>query len=153
SHELVKRLTTATPAAKRAIILAIGRIGAEGAEDALVNVFRLDDGRDLYLSDAVVRALERLGQPGGRRLCDLAESGVDNDRDSVVDGFRTLRTGAGVSSLPELVNNPHLKPVQRAELIKSFGNYLLDPPLTAEPLIDMLLAQQGAPTPVKMAGL
>ena len=88
-----------------------------------------------------------------RQLLDLAESGVDKDRDRVVDAFLTLRTRAGVTSLPELLKNPHLRPAQKAELIKSFGNYLFDPPLTADPLIEVLLSQTGAPTLVKMAGL
>ena len=153
SNELVKAMVTAGPAAKRAMVLAIGRIGADGAQDSLASAFAADDGRDLYLSDAIIRALERLGDRGIRKLLDIAESGVDKERDRVVDAFRTLRCRAGMTALPELIKNPHLRPAQKAELVRSYGNYLLDPPLTADPLIDLLLAQSEAPTLVKMAGL
>src|SRR5262249_16910604 len=49
ANELVQVLYEPDAAVKRAIILAIGRIGAPGAEDVLVNVFRADQGKDIYL--------------------------------------------------------------------------------------------------------
>src|SRR5262249_22689398 len=83
-NELTRTLYESDPAVRRALVLAIGRVGAPGAEDALVNVFRADHGKDVYLNDGIVRAIERLGDRGVRRLVDLADSGVAKDLDRVV---------------------------------------------------------------------
>src|SRR5262249_43738007 len=102
-NELTKTLYESDPAVRRALVLAIGRIGAPGAEDVLVNVFRADHGKDIYLTDGIIRAIERLGDRGVRRLVDLADSGVSKDLDRVVDAFLTLRTPAGAKALPDLL--------------------------------------------------
>jgi putative membrane-bound dehydrogenase-like protein len=152
-NALVSTLHGSDAAADRAISLAIGRIGAPGAEDVLATVFKFDSGPDIYLSDGIIRALERLGTRGVHRLLDVANSGVDRDRDKVVAAFLTLRTRPGADALPYLLQNPHLGLTQRVDLIRSYANYLLDPALGPEPLIQILRAQLQAAPEVKRAGL
>ena len=150
---LVQALGNGNPAVKRAVALAIGRIGAPGAEDYLIAEFRADRGGDLYLTDGLIRSLERLGPRGIAKFIELSNSGVARQIDRVVDAFATLRTRPAANALPDLLLNPHLRTAQRVELIKSFGNYLFDPPLGPEPLIRALERQSDQPAEVKKAGL
>ncbi len=85
-----------------------------------------------------MRAIERLGKPGIDRLLALAESGVKKETDRVVDTFAVLRTRAGYEGLPNLLKYPHLTRGQRDKLIRSCGNYLLDPPIAPDPLFAYL---------------
>jgi putative membrane-bound dehydrogenase-like protein len=150
---LLSIVEDANPAVRRAVYLAIGRIGADGAPDVLANVLSFDDGRDVYLRDGLVRAIERLGSAGMERLIALAESGVKKDLDKVVEVFSGLRSRAGAEALPTLLKNEHLTAAQRATLLKSYANYLLEPPVSVEPALAFLLADPNEPAEVKMAGL
>src|SRR5262249_45572390 len=62
-------------------------------------------------------------------------------------------TRPAVQLLPALLRNPHLKTAQRVALMKSFGNYLFDPPLGPDLLLEALKAQADQPAEVKKAGL
>ncbi len=64
-----------------------------------------------------------------------------------------LRTRAGYEGLPALLKYPHLQVPQRVQLVRSFGNYLLDPPISLEPMIDYLNTKAGEPIEVKRAGV
>jgi HEAT repeat protein len=141
---LITYLGDNDPSVRRAVALAIGRIGAPGAAGALVNIFRFDDGEDVFLTDGLVRAIERLGSAGIQQLLDLADSGVDKERDKVVEAYLGLRTQAAAESLPKLLKNPHLSIAQRAALVRSFSNYLLDPPVSPNILLDYLTTQSEA---------
>src|SRR5262249_40293107 len=125
-HEaLVQDLNDTDPAARRAGFLAIGKGGAPRAADTLANGLHANDAKDEYLHDGLVRAIERLGKAGVEKLLELADSGVDKDRDRVVDAFVALRTEAGAAALPKLLKNWHLSVKQKAALIRSYSNYLL----------------------------
>jgi putative membrane-bound dehydrogenase-like protein len=138
-HEaLLKALNDNDLAVRRAVALAMGRVAAPGAADALVNTLAFDEEQDVYLRDGIVRAIERLGKPGIDRLLALAESGVRKETDRVVDAFAALRTRAGYEGLPNLLKYPHLSREQRFKLIRSCENYLLDPPISPDPLFDYL---------------
>jgi hypothetical protein len=131
----------------------MGRIGAEGAADNLVNALAFDDGKDVYLRDGLVRAIERVGKPGIDRLLALAESGDEKSLVKVVEAFDALRTRPGADAVPALLKYPHLSVAQRAGLVRSYGNYLLDPPVDLEPVMDYLLANPHEAVRVKLAGL
>jgi putative membrane-bound dehydrogenase-like protein len=150
---LLDRLGDSEPEVRRAAALAIGRIAAPGAADALVNTLAFDRGKDRYLTDGLLRAIERLGKEGIQKLLDLADSGVARDRDRVVDAFLALRTAPAVPFLATLLQNPHLDAGQRAGLVRSYSNYLLDPPVNLEPMIDYLLRHPRDDARVKRAGL
>lgn len=150
---LLKALATEDPALQRAVALAMGRLAAPGAADALANTLAFNDGKDLVLHDGLIRAIESLGKPGLERLVALADSGVQKDLDRVVDVFSALRTRPGVELLPILLKNPHLSIEQRAVLIGSYNNYLLDPGISLEPLLNYLLANPAEPALVKRAAL
>src|SRR5262249_7512450 len=74
---LVEQLDSFSPAVRRSVVLALGRIGTPGVEDFLINVYKNDTGGDVYLTDAIVRALERRRESGMHKFIELAESGVE----------------------------------------------------------------------------
>jgi putative membrane-bound dehydrogenase-like protein len=150
---LLPLMDDAEPAVRRAAALAVGRIAAPGAADALAVALQFDDGNDRWVRDGLVRAVERLGRPGLERLMDLANSGVTKDRDNVVEVFRALRTAPAVPLLGRLLENPHLGATQRAGLVRSYGNYLLDPPLSPAPMLGYLTRHPGEDARVKRAGV
>jgi len=150
---LLRALATEDPALKRAVALAMGRLASPGAADALVNTLAFDDGKDVYLRDGLIRAIESLGRPGLERLTTLADSGVSKELERVVEAFAACRIGPAVEFLPALLKNPHLSIEQRAALITSYNNYLLDPPLSLEPVLDYLLANPREAAAVKRAAL
>jgi putative membrane-bound dehydrogenase-like protein len=135
---LIQVLNDQNPAARRAIILAIGKVGAPAAADTLATTLQFSDGKDEYLHDGIIRAIERLGARGMEKLLDLADSGVDRDRDRVVEAFQAMRSEAAAAALPKLLKNPHLSVAQRAALVRSFNNYLLDPPISLDPVLPYL---------------
>jgi quinoprotein glucose dehydrogenase len=151
---LLEALSDQDPAVRRAVALAMGRVQAPGAADALVNLLAFDDGRDVYLRDGYLRAVESLGKPGMERLIALGETGVAKDTDRVVEAFLALRTRPAFEALPALLANPHLSAAQRASLVRSCTNYLLDPPVALEPILDFLADRAEAAAPaVQRAGL
>jgi hypothetical protein len=131
----------------------MGRVGAAGAADCLGNAFAFEEGRDLQLRDGILRALEALGKPGIEALLTLAESGDEKNLEKAVDAFTALRTRPAADALPRLLLNPHLSIARRADLIRSYANYLFDPPVSLEPLLTYLLAHPEEPAAVKLAGL
>jgi len=150
---ILRLLNDAHPAVKRTAIAAMGRLGSAGAADPLVNAWKADDGRDPFLSDAAVRALERLGKPGFEALLASAKSGNAAELQHVIVAFLGFRSRAAAEALPDLLNDPHTTPEQRAALLRSYGNYLLEPALPTAPIAAWL---QGRPTEanvVKIAGL
>ena len=154
THEaLSKLLSDDSNAVRRSAAIAIGRINADGAADTLISTWKSDDGRDRFLTDGYVRAIERLGKPGMEALLVLAKSGVKNDLDRVTAAFISFRTPEAVKVLPELLNDPHLVAQQRAELLQSYANYLFDPPLSLEPVATYLVTHPNEPAVVKIAGI
>jgi putative membrane-bound dehydrogenase-like protein len=150
---LLKALNDADPAVRRAVALAMGHVAADGAADALVNTLAFDEGKDAYLRDGLVRAIEALGKPGIDRLVALGHSGVDKDLERVVEAFAAMRTRPAADAVPSLLDNPHLSIAQRAALIRSYENYLLDPPVSLEPALKYLAGHPDEATAVKIAGL
>jgi putative membrane-bound dehydrogenase-like protein len=137
-QDLVQALDDTYPAVQRALALAIGRIGADGAADTLVNLFKFDSGKDRYLTDGIVRGIERLGKPGIDALVNLANSGMDKDLQRTVTAFTMLRCPGGADTLPDLLKNVHLTSVQKVMLIESYNNYLFDPPISLDPVVRYL---------------
>ena len=154
-ESLVKALGDESPAVRRSAALAIGRIGAAGAGDLLVNAWQADAeaADDPFLTDAYLRGLEAAGRPGIASLVALSLSGDKADLDRVAAAFTGLRSPAAAAALPKLVANPHLSPDQRADLILSYANYQFEPPLSVAPLVDYLARHPDADPVVRTAGL
>lgn len=150
---LAKRLSDESPVVRRAAALAVGRLGAGSAPDALVAAWKADDGKDAFLTDAYLRALERLGKKGIDALLSVAQSGDDALLKKVAEAFTALRTKPAFDALPQLLPNPHLKAEQRAALVRSYLNYQFDPPLSLDPLAKYLSTHPDEPAEVKLAGL
>jgi quinoprotein glucose dehydrogenase len=150
---LLKALGDKDAAVKRAVALAMGRLNAEGAADSLLASYKFDDGKDVYLTDGYLRALERCGKVGIERLVGLAKSGDDPDRAHAVAAFLALRTADGAAAIPEMLRNPHLTTDQRVALVRSYANYLLDPPVSLEPLLDYLADRPKEPLAVQAAAI
>ena len=135
---LLRALTDSAPEVRRSAALAMSRVAAPGAADVLVNTWAFDDGHGTVLSDGLVRAIENLGKPGVSRLIALGESGVQKETDKVVQAFTMFRTRPGADAIPRMLENPHLNAAQRIALLRSYNNYLLDPPASLAPALDYL---------------
>jgi putative membrane-bound dehydrogenase-like protein len=171
SHEALNQAILDPDAlVRRSIALAMSRVGADGAEDVLVSTLQNDSGKDEFLFDGLIRAVENLGKRGIDKLVGLSDNGEPRDLQRVIEAFQALRTRPAYDALPALLKNYHLAPEQKAALLQSFTNYLLDPPISMEPVADYLLALPKAPprgssvppkvakelqalAPVKLAGL
>lgn len=117
THEhLLKILGDPEYAVRRAVALAIGRLQAPTAGEVLINALRFDENQDRALTDGLLRALERTGRSGQRKLLDLANSGSDADLRRVVFWIENLRRGDQADLAAELIDNPHLSPAQRQSL-------------------------------------
>src|SRR5262249_2492899 len=112
-----------------------------------------DDGEDVYLRDGLVRAIEMLGKPGIERLLGLAESGSEKDLIKVVEAFAGLRTRPAAEAVPGLLRNPHVSIIQRAALVRSYGNYLPAPPPDLAPALKYLTDHPEEPAVVQLAGV
>ena len=150
---LVKVLEDTTPSVRRAVALAISRVAGPGAADALAAAVGREESRDVYLFDGLSRAVEGLGQRGLERLIAVADSGVQTETDRVVEAWLGFRTRPAADKIPELLKNPHISSKQRAELVRSYGNYLLDPPISLEPLLDYLAANPNEGERVRLAAI
>jgi putative membrane-bound dehydrogenase-like protein len=150
---LVKAIADTNPAVRRAAALGIGRLGQDGSGDTLVNALRHDADADVYLKDAYVRGIERLGKPGVESVLALAQSGSDKDKDLAVAIFLAFRTKPGADALPELLLNPHVTTDQREALVRSYTNYQTDPPISLDPLADYLAKRPNEPVNVLLAAV
>ena len=72
------------------------------------------------------------------RLIGLAESGVPEDRASALEAFRGMRTREAADVLPAMLAYPHNDYREKVSLIRSYHNYLLEPPVSLKPLRDYL---------------
>jgi glucose/arabinose dehydrogenase len=154
AHEaLLEHLGDSELAVRRAVALAIGRLAAPGAADALVNAFHFDDGKDAALREGLVRAIERLGKDGLDKLLDLANSGEDRARDKVVEAFALMRTRPAAEYVARLLEYPHLTVAQETALVRSLGYYRLDPPLKLDAMVAYLAKHPKTDSRVKLAGI
>jgi putative membrane-bound dehydrogenase-like protein len=150
---LIKALTDESRAVRRSAALALGRIGADSASDAILNAWKADDGQDAFLTDAYLRALEKLGSRGIKALLAVAQSGDDAILKKVAQAYTTLRTRPAFDALPELLAHPHLNPDLKTDLVRSYLNYQFDPPLSMEPLAQFLTSRPNEPVAVRITGL
>jgi len=149
---LLRALNDAAPEVRRSAALAMSRVAADWAPDNLVNTWAFDDDRDPYLRDGLVRAIEGLGKPGAERLIALGESGSRKELDKAVQAFTMMRMRPAVDALPRMLENPHLTTPQRAALVRSYENYLLDPPVSLAPMVQYLIDHPAEDPSVKLAG-
>jgi putative membrane-bound dehydrogenase-like protein len=150
---LVRAMGDEHPAVRRVAALAVGRVGAPEAADALVKAWAADDGKDVFLSDALVRGVERLGTDGVAALLKAADAGDARLRDRVALAFTAFRTRPAFDALPKLIASANYTPGQRADLVRSYANYLFDPPVSFDPLADLLAGRPNEAAAVKVAGL
>jgi putative membrane-bound dehydrogenase-like protein len=141
------------PAVRRALALAMGRNAAPASADALVNLFRFDLGKDRYLHDGLLRAIERTGKEGIVKLVEVVDSGIEEERNKVYEAWLGLRIRPAAEMIPEFLRSPHPNAEQRAALIRSYSNYQLDPPLSLEPLLAYLVEHPSEAVLVKRAAV
>jgi HEAT repeat protein len=153
TEAMLQQLEDRDPNARRALFLALGHIGGADAADGLVNTFKYDEGKDIVLTDGMLHGVERAGKAGIAKLVALAESGDEKDHDRVLDIFVGLRTRPAAEAIPGLLKYPHLTVRQRVDLLRSFGDFRLEPALSLDPVVDYLTANTDAPPTVKLAGL
>jgi hypothetical protein len=139
-------------AVRRAAALALARTAEPEVADILANALVADENKDPVFVEGLVRAIEMLGKTGVERLTAQAESGEQKKVNRIVETFRRLRIRPAADALPHLLKYPHLSIQQRADLVRSWNNYLLDPPVDLGPLVDYLVKSDEA-TAVKRAGV
>ncbi|QDU22112.1 PVC-type heme-binding CxxCH protein [Urbifossiella limnaea] len=148
---LLVALSDSDQTVRRAAALGLGRVGVPAAAEALLAAWRTDEAADVYLRDAHVRGVERLGKAGVDALLTLAQSG-DNEFKAAVEIMLTLRSREAAAGLPDLLATPHATPAQREALVRSYTNYQLDPPVSLDPLVDYLRTRRDeAPAVVAAA--
>jgi putative heme-binding domain-containing protein len=147
AHEaLEQQLGDLDLAARRAAYMAIGKLGAAGAGDVIVNGIQFDKRQDDYFTDGLARALEYVGKDAIAKLLALSDSGSETDLERVVEVFPTLRTRAAADKIPTLLKNYHLKPEQKIALIRAYLYCQVDPPVSVEPLLRFLDELPKEPT-------
>ncbi len=138
-HEsLVRLLNEENLGVRRAMYLALGKNSADGVADVLVSAAQFDNGKDEYLSDGILRAIEATGKKTFPKLMTLADSGEAKDLDRLLDIYSAFRTREAAEQIPTLLKHYHVKAPQKAALIRSYNYYQLDPPLSLAPLAKYL---------------
>lgn len=146
---LIGMLNEDDPLARRSVYMALGRIAAPGVEDVLVGALQQDNGKEEYVFDGLVRAIEYVGKPAMEKMLGLADTGVAKDLEKCVEAFMAMRTREAYQALPILLKSYHLTPNQRANLVRSANNYQLDPPITLDPIVDYLATLPRTPAKVQ----
>ena len=150
---LLEALADGDPGVRRSVALALGRIQGPGAYDHLAGAFSFDDGKDPFISDAYLRALERGGTDGLERLLALGDSGDQKLTDRVADAFLAMRSPAAAKLIPQLLRSPHLNTSERAAILRSCANYRTHPPIDFAALIEYLEKEADDEAELKLAGV
>jgi quinoprotein glucose dehydrogenase len=150
---VARRLLDETVLVRRSAALAVGRLHLDGLADNLVNAILADDKKDPFLSDAYLRGLERLGNPGLQALLRATQSGDNTAEKKLIPAFTGLRSRLAADMIPELLINPHLDGQQKASLIRSYMNYQFDPPYEPLKLLTHLTNHPDDGAEVNVAGL
>ncbi len=149
---LAKASNSADPAVRRAAVLALPRIDPS-CSGVLIAAWKESPTKDVYLADAYVRALERLGKDGIDALMEAAATGDAALRDRAATAFASLRTKPAFDALPKIIAAEYWLPGQRAELIRSYSNYLFDPMPSAEPFANFLASRPNESAAALLAGV
>lgn len=118
-NALLRHLGSDNNPLRREIILAIGKINAEGTADSLVNGVLFYDGNDPLVMDAFTRSLEFTGNDGLDRLNSVGDSGVKKDLRKALDVLGAMRDESAVPAIETWLKNVNLTSGDRAELIRS----------------------------------
>jgi quinoprotein glucose dehydrogenase len=149
---MAKAAHDADPAVRRAAVLALPRVDP-GCSGVVIAAWKENKIKDVYLEDAYLRALERLGQQGIDALVEAAKTGDAAKRDRVALAFTSLRTKPAYDALPKLIAAEYFTPGQRADLIRSYSNYLFDPMPSPDKLAEFLAARPNESAAVLLAGV
>lgn len=140
------------PAVRRAAVLAFPRIQSTGSR-LVVDAWLQEKSNDVYLNDAYLRSLERFGKPGIDALMRTASRGDADVRNRVAAAMTSLRTKAAYELLPKLIAADVFTSEQRAELIRSYSNYLFDPMPSLDHLAEFLANRMNESSAVLIAGV
>lgn len=149
---LERLLADAHPRVRRAAAWALATINAPASLDALISTYRTDDGKDPWLADGLIRAIERTGAEGLSKLLELARSGNDTHRDLAVQAFLVVRSRAASALRLELLLDPHLTLEQQVAVVRAFAQDQHEPPLSLAPLLKTF-QQAKLPAEVVAAGV
>ncbi len=140
------------PAVRRAVVLALAKVDRTSAP-GLVQEWLRQDPKDVYLADAYLRALELLQHHGINALLEAAQAGDAITRDRIALAFQSLRSKDAFDALPKLIALDFWLPGQRADLIRSYSNYLFDPMPTPNQLAEFLAGRPNESAAALMAGV
>lgn len=115
----IKQLNHSNAQARRAVFLAAGKLGDLETIDALIHVYKFDVGHDRALLVGLIRAIEHGGGAAIERLASLAYSGLNVDREKVIEAFTLGRSRAFPQWLKNFVSYPHLTEAELLTLLNS----------------------------------
>ena len=160
---LIERLEDADPAVRRSAALAAGELAALRKEgnslrmlvaEAIAKAIQNDDRQDVYLTDGLLRGLERLDADGLKVFEHWITSEDQQERQLAVASIQSLRTQAGAELLGRLLSEnmiDRLTPSHQAKVLATYRDILVDPPIQAGAITDWIAKQKNLPLEVQLA--
>lgn len=151
--ELERRMEDPDPSVRRVAVLSLAKVAGDSQTDFVLKRFAVENKDDPFLVDAYVRALEIMGPAAIERVAAWVVSPDAAERALAIDLFQRFRGLDGAKSLERLISSEALSPAERAALIRSYRNYLFDPPLAVDALVAYANAHPDSPKEVRLATL
>ncbi len=151
------------PAVRRAASLAAGTLAAHlppghtaRGETArlLMRLFIQEDGRDVYLRDGILRALERLEDTGLNLLVKRVIGRDGTERERALAALEALRTKAGARALDAVMQHAdRLTQQELSRVLAAYRHILVEPPVDVRAVADWLLAHPDAEPELQIVAL
>ncbi len=152
--KLVPHLDDADVRVVREVALAIGRHAEPRPQQASAVLFRwlvAHPEAPSTVKDALVRALERLGDAGVEEVALAIRTRRGVEREAAVGYFTTFRTEAAAERLEGLVKVPDLSNAERIALIRHFNRFPPDVPVPTQGLVEWLIKHSDVEPAIKIA--
>jgi len=154
---LLERLEDPDGRVVREAALAVAR-HAEGrpAQQAAAVAFRwllAHPKADPVAREGVLRALDRMGEPGVEEVALAVRTRRGDERSAAVALFSALRSAQAAEQLPGLVRVPDLSGPERLALIRMFAEIPVEIPVPTNGLADFVTRRRELDPPAKVAAL
>lgn len=154
--KLVPHLDDADVRVVREVALAIGRHAEARPQQASAVLLRwliAHPQAEASVKDALIRALERLGDAGIEEVALAIRTRRGVEREAAVALFTQFRTAPAAERLEGLVKVPDLSDAERIALIRHFATFPPDVQASTQGLVDWLVRHSDVEPPVKIAAL
>ena len=154
--KLLPRLDDPDVRVVREAALAIGRHAEPKPQQVSAVLLRwliAHPGADPTVKDALIRALERLGDPGIEEVALAIRTRRGVEREAAVAIYTAFRTGPAAERLSGLVKIPDLETPERVALIRQFNRFPGEVQAPTQGLADWLVRHSEVDPPIKVAAL